>query len=108
LVLLSYLVVVVLQISWFVREEGWPGGELDAGFALGFGAAVLAFSLLFAIPAWFAMAASQKATQALSANRFMSLVATARWLRRFLIAAGASLLLFAIAAAAALAIYLLG
>jgi hypothetical protein len=65
LVLLSYLVVVVLQISWFVREEGWLGGELDAGFALGFGAAVLAFSLLFAIPAWFAMAASQRATQAL-------------------------------------------
>lgn len=107
LILLSYLAVVVLQILWLAREEGLFAEELDVVFALVLGIGAFVFSMMFTIPAWFAMAASHKAARAVSSGSVAPLASSAKWLRRFLIAAGASLLIYALMAAGSLVIYVL-
>lgn len=106
LVLISYLVVVVLQVLWSLKEDRDASGELDHAFALALAGGALLFSMLFAVPAWFAMAASQTAGNAVASRNLRPLASSAKWVRRFLIAAGISLSLYALVAATALALYL--
>lgn len=105
--LLAYLASVAVHVAWIAKLNAEIQGEIDWYFVAGLAGMGIVFAAIVALPAWFALAASQHAARAVASRSLQPLLACVAWLRRLLVVGVLCLLVYAALVALAVTVYFL-